>query len=248
MPVVYSYSSDKGLRKKTNQDAINVTRNKQGHCISIVCDGVSSHKNSSISSNYIVSEFSKLWEKEIFDNYEDMKTWVVQKTNDFNHLIMNKANKKNQKMATTLVVTVVFDDSLLVVNVGDSPTYGLKDRKMNILTKEDSFVATLLEAGVITVEEAKNHPKRRTLTQAIGISEKVDLHINEKNMYDYDYILSCSDGLITMLSQDEISNIIYENDLSIAIEKLIDEANKKGGHDNISISIMEIIKGGDNER
>lgn len=249
MPVVYSFSNNKGLKKERNEDAINVSKNKQGNLLSVICDGVSSHKESSISSNYIVKEITKNWKKTKFNNYEELKEWILETVKLLNKEIIEKSRKKSKKMATTIVLTVIYEDRVLVVNVGDSLSYGIRDNlDYTMLTKDDSFVGVLLDAGVLTKEEANVHPKRHTLTQAVGVTEEIDIHITESNIYEYSYILSCSDGLTTMLDITEIADIIQKFELSIAIEKLIDKANERGGVDNISISIFKILRGGENDR
>lgn len=244
MPVVYSYNYNKGLKKEKNEDAINIAKNKQGHLISIICDGVSSHKNSSFSSNYIVNELSKKWKKTKFSDYENMKEWILKEISILNSSIIKKSLKTKEKMATTAVITIIFENILLVLNVGDSLTYGVtKDKNMIMLTKDDSFVGVLLDAGVISEEEAKVHPKRHTLTQALGINNEIDIHISETVLDDYEYILSCSDGLTTMLDKNKIVEIIFNEDLSSATKTLINEANIQGGLDNISIAIFKILRG-----
>ncbi len=249
MPVVYSYSYNKGLKKEKNEDAINVSKNKKGNILSVICDGVSSHKESSFSSNYIVKELTKSWKNTIFKEYDDSKKWLIENIVKLNEDIIKKSKIKNNKMGTTIVATIIFDDKLLVVNVGDSLTYGITyDKKMELLSVDDSFVGVLLDAGVITKEEAKVHPKRHTLTQAIGVNEKINIHISERNIENFNYILSCSDGLTTMLEEEEIINIIFSEDLSESINKLIFEANKKGGIDNISVSIFKILRGENYDR
>ncbi|MBF0714380.1 serine/threonine-protein phosphatase [Gemella sp. GH3] len=249
MPVVYSYSYNKGLKKTKNEDAINIAKNNDNNLISIICDGVSSHKNSSFSSNYIVKELTKKWKKSSFISYDNMKDWILDNILLLNKEIINKSKKQNQKMATTLLVTIIYEDKILIINVGDSLSYGLTtDNKMKLLAKDDSFVGVLLDAGVITAEEATIHPKRHTLTQAIGVDEDIEIHINEESIENFDYILNCSDGLTTMLDDEEISNIIISEDLSNAVNMLIEKSNERGGVDNISISLFKILRGVQDDR
>lgn len=249
MPVVYSYSYNKGLKKKKNEDAINIAKNDAGNLISIVCDGVSSHQNSSFSSNYIVKELTKKWKKSSFKSYEDMKYWILDNIVQLNKEIINKSKKQKQKMATTLLATIIYESKVLVINVGDSLSYGLTtDKEMKLLAKDDSFVGVLLDAGVITVEEAISHPKRHTLTQAIGVNEDIEIHINEEDIDNFEFILNCSDGLTTMLTDEEISKIIFNEDLSNAVNMLIEKANEQGGVDNISISLFKILRGVQDDR
>ena len=95
MPLVYSYNSNKG-RKEKNDDAVSVSKNKQGAVIGIVCDGVGSHSNASYSSNYIVSTLEKEWQDLTFANFNNMKNWLYDRIENLNTELYNKS-KDNQK-------------------------------------------------------------------------------------------------------------------------------------------------------
>lgn len=242
MSVAYFYSNNIGLKKQKNEDAIIVKKNSQGYILSVICDGVSSHDNSLFSSNYITKKLSKLWINTKFSSYENMKIWVLEKINHFNDEILDKSIKSNIQMGTTILITVIYDKKIFTANVGDSLSFGIVDRNIELLSSDDSFVGVLLNAGAITEYEASKHPKKHFLTQALGVSENIKIHY--KNEIDrFEYIINCSDGLTTMLSKKEIVDIIYKNELKTAVEKLIKLANEKGGVDNISISLFKFLRG-----
>ena len=187
MPLVYSYNSNRG-RKEKNDDAVSVSKNKQGALIAIVCDGVGSHSNAAYSSNYIVTTLEKEWQDLTFANFNNMKNWLCDRIEKFNTELFTKSKDKNEKMGTTIVSVAIFDGQVVVYNIGDSSAYGLtKDNEMNIVTVEDSFVGALISAGAITEEEAKSHPERHVLTQALATRESIDLHtfIDDLNKYNY---------------------------------------------------------------
>ena len=89
MPLVYSYNSNKG-RKEKNEDAVSVTKNKQGEVLAVVCDGVGSHSNAAYSSNYIVSTLEKEWQDLTFANFNNMKNWLRDKIEKLNLELFNK--------------------------------------------------------------------------------------------------------------------------------------------------------------
>ena len=245
MPLVYSYNSNKG-RKEKNEDAISVSKNKQGAVIAIVCDGVGSHSNAAYSSNYIVATLEKEWQDLTFANFNNMKNWLYEKIEQLNKELFEKSQRKNKKMGTTIVTVAIFDNQVVVFNIGDSSAYGLtRDNEMNVLTVEDSFVGALISAGAITEEEAKNHPERHVLTQAIATKENIELHTFIDDLSNYDYFLLCSDGLTNMIQNDEIQNIVRNNELSIAVDDLIEKCVNRGGVDNISVAIIKNL-GGEN--
>ena len=245
MPLVYSYNSNKG-RKEKNDDAVSVSKNKQGAVIGIVCDGVGSHSNAAYSSNYIVSTLEKEWQDLTFANFNNMKNWLYDRIENLNTELYNKSKDKQKKMGTTIVTVAIFDNQVVVYNIGDSSAYGLtKDNVMNVVTVEDSFVGALISAGVITEEEAKSHPEKHVLTQALATRDNIDLHTFIDDVSNYDYFLLCSDGLTNMIEKEEIQNIVRNDELSIAVNKLIDKCVERGGVDNISVAIIKNL-GGEN--
>ena len=248
MPLVYSYNSNKG-RKEKNEDAISVSKNKQGAVIAIVCDGVGSHSNAAYSSNYIVATLEKEWQDLTFANFNNMKNWLYEKIEQLNKELFEKSQRKNKKMGTTIVTVAIFDNQVVVFNIGDSSAYGLtRDNEMNVLTVEDSFVGALISAGAITEEEAKNHPERHVLTQAIATKENIELHTFIDDLSNYDYFLLCSDGLTNMVENEEIQNIVRNNELTFAVDDLIDKCVKRGGVDNISVAIIKNLRGDNHDK
>ena len=245
MPLVYSYNSNKG-RKEKNDDAVSVSKNKQGAVIGIVCDGVGSHSNAAYSSNYIVSTLEKEWQDLTFANFNNMKNWLYDRIENLNTKLYTKSKDNQKKMGTTIVTVAIFDNQVVVYNIGDSSAYGLtKDNVMNVVTVEDSFVGALISAGAITEEEAKSHPEKHVLTQALATRENIDLHTYIDDVDNYDYFLLCSDGLTNMIEKEEIQNIVRNDELSIAVNKLIDKCVERGGVDNISVAIIKNL-GGEN--
>ena len=245
MPLVYSYNSNKG-RKEKNDDAVSVSKNEQGAVIGIVCDGVGSHSNAAYSSNYIVSTLEKEWQDLTFANFNNMKNWLYDRIEKLNTELYTKSKDNQKKMGTTIVTVAIFDNQVVVYNIGDSSAYGLtKDNVMNVVTVEDSFVGALISAGAITKEEAKSHPEKHVLTQALATRDNIDLHTFIDVLNNYDYFLLCSDGLTNMIEKEEIQKIVRNDELSIAVNKLIDKCVERGGVDNISVAIIKNL-GGEN--
>lgn len=243
MPVVYSYNNNKGKQKEKNEDAVKVIKNKNSAPLGVICDGVSSHKNSIFSSNFVVNELIDSWKETMFDNINEIQQWLEFKIIELNSYLLKKSENNKVKLGTTVVVTIPFKDEVIVANIGDSLTYGLKTNNIELLSVDDSFSGVLFNAGVITEEEAKKHPKRHTLTQALGVTDNINIHIRKYKLRDFDYLISCSDGLTSMLEVEDIAEIVRNNDLSTAIIALINKCNELGGVDNISIIIFKMLRG-----
>ena len=101
----------------------------------------------------------------------------------------------------------------------------------------------LISAGAITQEEAKTHPERHVLTQALATRDNINLHTFIDDLSNYDYFLLCSDGLTNMIENEEIQDIVRNNELSISVEKLIELCVNRGGVDNISVAIIKNLGG-----
>jgi serine/threonine protein phosphatase PrpC len=138
-------------------------------------------------------------------------------------------------MGTTLTAAVLRDDEVAFSHVGDSRAYVLREGKLKRLTKDHSLVEELRRQGRLTEEEAEEHPQRSIITRALGPEPSVNVDTMTFPARDGDVFLLCSDGLTTMVSDDEIREILTgARSLRSAVSKLIDAANRGGGRDNIT--------------
>ena len=132
-------------------------------------------------------------------------------------------------------------EKLYVAYVGDSRAYLFRKKEMQPLTTDHSYVMELVKMGSITKEEAAMHPKRNVITRAIGIRDTVETDTVIHPVQKGDIVLLCTDGLSGMLKDEEMAKILSKR---IALDKkaaiLVEEANRQGGHDNISLILVEI--------
>ena len=126
---------------------------------------------------------------------------------------------------------------MYVGHIGDSSVYRIRKNFMRKITKDHSYVQTLIEDGTITKEEAFNHPKKNMLTKALGCTPKAEPDVYVKTFIKDDIILMTSDGLTNMIRENEIYDIIKQ-DKEKAAETLIQKANEYGGYDNITVVII----------
>ena len=132
---------------------------------------------------------------------------------------------------------------LIFGNIGDSSGYVLKNKRLHKVTKDHTLVSLLVEAGDLTEEEAKNHPKKNVLMKALGAGEKVDMDIFDVER-DVDGIFLCSDGVTNMLTTEQIEKVL-EEELTIEekVKKIIRKCNARGGQDNISVAFLDMKSG-----
>jgi serine/threonine protein phosphatase PrpC len=158
-----------------------------------------------------------------------------------NRKVLDSATVAELKgMGTTLTAALVIGDELYVAHVGDCRCYVINKRETIQVTRDHSVVQQLLDAGTITLEEARNHPRRNEITRVLGYSRTIVPDLNYVKLYAGDNILLCSDGLCGMLSSTEISaTVIGAANPDQACRDLTAQANLAGGRDNISVIVVK---------
>lgn len=173
------------------------------------------------------------------DSKEKLETLLKDAIEYANSVVYKKAQSKEdlRGMGTTLDVCLIYNSRIYIGHVGDSRVYRIRKEFMRRLTKDHSYVQTLVDDGTITKEEAYRHPKKNMLTKALGCMEKVEPDVYTKTFIKDDIILMCSDGLTNMIREENIYEIIKQNKEN-AIENLVKQANDNGGLDNITVVII----------
>jgi protein phosphatase len=150
-------------------------------------------------------------------------------------------------MGTTVTVALVDAPAEQIVfgHVGDSRAYRLRGDELEQITTDHSLVAELVESGVLTPEEAERHPQRSAITRAVGTEQAIEVDVFTVPAEHGDVVLLCSDGLTDMLSEEDIAAALLEagRDPEEAARKLVAEANARGGEDNITVVLFELVEG-----
>jgi protein phosphatase len=139
-------------------------------------------------------------------------------------------------MGTTLTAAMVEGDEVSFAHVGDSRAYLWREGELRLLTSDHSLVEELRRQGRLTSEQAEDHPQRSIITRALGPEEEVDVDTLTFSARPGDVFLLCSDGLTTMIKDEGIAAALASSDgLEQAVERLVEEANRAGGRDNITV-------------
>jgi PPM family protein phosphatase len=150
-------------------------------------------------------------------------------------------DESHRGMGTTLTAAKVTGDEISLGHVGDSRAYRMRDGELEQLTKDHSLVAELERSGQITAEAAEHHPQRSIITRALGPEPDVEVDTYTLVGRDGDLFLLCSDGLTSMISDDEIGSILRSAEtLDDAAEALVRAANQSGGKDNITVVLFRV--------
>ena len=231
--------TDPGLRRYNNEDTVLVDENL-GYCL--VADGIGGNACGEIASRLFSeaagSAFSGV------PHQEELRYKILQNVfTNANETIFNYAQNHPgcEGMGCTAEMLVLNEDRFILGHIGDSRTYRLRDGGIKQLTMDHTLVKQQLDQGLITQEEAKHHSFKNVILRAVGIQQNPSLDVLRGNVYPGDMFLLCSDGLTDMVEDDFIKNhLISENGIREKVDGLIQEANARGGKDNISAVLVQI--------
>jgi serine/threonine protein phosphatase PrpC len=151
-----------------------------------------------------------------------------------------QTNPAHKGLGATFTAVATHGDQIFFAQVGDSRAYLLRKGVIHRITKDQSLVQQLIDAGQITEEEAETHSYRNVILQALGAHSNVNVEVQELPMRHNDKLLICSDGLSGKMSQDVMAEILNQSeDFPSACQSLIDLANQRGGEDNITVVLAE---------
>lgn len=243
------FLSDQGQVRPYNEDAGGVILREDGQTLYVIADGMGGHNAGDIASKMVIDYFMREWPKQSrLTRINEAEQYLIQAIQSVNKEIYDKAteNKAFRGMGTTVVLVVVIEETAVIAHVGDSRCYKLSQHQLRQLTSDHSLVNALVHAGEITPDEAAVHPKKNVLTRAVGTDMPVDVEVTMVNCENNDRLLLCTDGLTNKLSDERIQAILNQHaDLYVAAEQLINEANERGGEDNISLVLLAYDAGGE---
>lgn len=236
--------TDIGSRRQVNQDYVYCSDDAVGLLpnLYIVADGMGGHKAGDFASRYSVSEFEKEIKEQKARTIIGSMEGAVRLVNE-RLLKEAEAEPEYQGMGTTFVAACITQESLYVLNIGDSRLYLLSEKgTIRQITQDHSLVEEKILRGEIERKDAKNHPEKNVITRALGAAEQVVPDFFEVELEAGDYVLLCSDGLTNMVEDINIKEIVLQKDTSLEekAEKLINLANENGGKDNISLVLVHI--------
>ena len=232
--------TDTGVLRTMNQDYCFSSDTPIGKLpnLYIVCDGMGGHKAGEYASRYTVERIVASVSRSRTENPVRILKSAIQKANEI-LVVESQEYKEKQGMGTTVVAATIIGDKMYVANVGDSRLYVI-NQTIEQITNDHSYVEEMIRIGKIRREDAAKHEKKNVITRAVGATEKVKVDFFEVELRENDKILLCSDGLTNMVSNDRIYQIVSANeDVDVISKELVDEANKNGGQDNITVVVVK---------
>jgi serine/threonine protein phosphatase PrpC len=222
-----AFRSDTGRQRNANEDSYFVRAP-----IFVVADGMGGAQAGEVASKAAADAFD-------VDLPEGPPERVLRETilraNRTIHELA-RADPSRAGMGTTLTAAIVDagGEEVAIGHVGDSRAYRLRAGKLEQLTRDHSLVEEMRRKGQLTEAQAEDHPQRSIITRALGPEPEVEPDIQTVAAAPGDVFLICSDGLTTMLGEEQIAKLLRGDSLSAAVRALVDEANRAGGRDNIT--------------
>ncbi len=235
-----------GLVRPLNEDAIGAA---PAAGVYILADGLGGYNAGEIASTMAVSsllnDLTQTYEQAclsqaLFDPARVLRETLIAMNGNIYRAALHSSAFEG--MATTIVVAWLIGDTLWVAHAGDSRLYRHRDGQLEQLTRDHSFSQELLDAGMVTEEEARLLPAKSLVTRALGAAPDIEPEVNLYDAKAGDLLLLCSDGLTEMVTHYEIDGLVamHADGLDHVAHHLVDMANEAGGRDNISVVLIRV--------
>lgn len=241
--------TDVGCVRKHNEDSF---MSDPDLGLFVVADGLGGHAAGEVASRIVVETVARF----VGETLEKDRTWPVEYDPTLSYdgnrlkvalLLSDQAiaedirrNPERETMGSTVVAGLVHGSQLTLAHVGDSRAYILNEEGIHQVTRDHSWVAEQVANGILTPSEARVHPFRNVITQALGNGGDLEVEVQGLALSKSDRLLLCSDGLSGMVGDSQIWDIVRQaENPQHAVESLISAARDQGGEDNITAILVE---------
>ena len=234
-------ATDTGNLRGQNEDAHIAEQN-----LFAVADGMGGHNAGEVASAMAIEHL-----RNVAISGVSSAEAFAQVVRDLNSAIYTSATSTTDQrgMGTTLTAAALLKSisdtdqpsQIVIANVGDSRTYLLRSGELRQMSVDHSYVQELVTEGLLTVDEARTHPRRNIVTRALGIDEQVSVDTWTIPMFNGDRYMLCSDGLVDEVPLDEITEMMREHSApQLIAERLVTAAKRHGGRDNITVIVVDV--------
>ncbi len=238
MQLQVSGLTDVGLKRENNQDSFLID---QDLGLYIVADGMGGHQGGEVASRLAVQTIRTVI-KESFDKDKGIRPYdLLQRAyQEACRVIYNEseAQLKLKGMGTTAVTVLVRDNTLYIGNVGDSRAYLIHAPHIWQITDDHSLLNEQLRSGAVKIENIKHYAAKNVITRSVGFEDTVNCDVIERTLQPGEYVVVCSDGLSGLVSDQRICDIVLSLPFEDVPARLIDEAKKAGGDDNVTAILI----------
>jgi PPM family protein phosphatase len=230
-----AYATDTGRQRSANEDSVFVRAP-----LFVIADGMGGAQAGEVASKTSVESFER-------DLPEGPPERVLRETIEGANRTIHALARKDPSLAgmgTTTTAAILDEkaEEVAIGHVGDSRAYRLRRGKLERLTRDHSLVEEMRRKGQLTEAQAEDHPQRSIITRALGPEPEVEVDLQTVPAQAGDIFLICSDGLTTMLDDEHIERLLARaTSMPNAVRALVDEANRAGGRDNISVVVFKVV-------
>ena len=250
LKISYQAVTDVGRKRKGNEDSLFVNPEQS---LFVVADGMGGHAAGEVASRLAVDAINEFicltgddeeitWPFGLDEtiSYDGNRLKTAIRYANRKVLEATKEKSEYEGMATTVAAVLVDGDSANLGHVGDSRIYLIRNGAINQLTTDHSWVNEQIVGGMISPDQARTHPLRNVVTRALGGKSDLQVDMKVHKIEPGDMLLLCSDGLTTMMPDEEIARVMSQakNDVEKATRELVAAANAKGGEDNITVVML----------
>lgn len=248
--------SDVGRQRQVNEDSMvslipedPQVMAKKG-ALFVVADGLGGHTAGDVASEMAVNTVKDAY---YADENDEVSASLLQAMKRANLAIYqanqskNPSPEKNKMMGTTCVAAVLIADTVYVANVGDSRAYIVREDQVIQLSQDHSMVAEQIRAGLLTPDQAREHPQRNLIYRCFGEKADVEVDLFSEAVQEGDLLVLCTDGLSNLVSDEELQEIVQRFGPQESVYHLVERANEHGGPDNITAIVVRVSLEGSKE-
>ncbi len=232
--------SDVGRKRQKNEDSYLLNDELN---VYIVADGMGGHAGGEYASRIAITTIEEKFRDDQSKNLsaEERVNLAIREASS---RIIQKAEEDRalKGMGTTVICLSLDGKKAIFGHVGDSRAYLFREQSLEQITEDHSLVNEQVKNGLITAEEAKTHQFKNIITRSVGVSTEVEPDVFTKKVKAGDVFLMCSDGLSNLVEIREMEKELKEREAVLAAKNMVDLANKRGGDDNITLVVVQVLE------
>jgi len=235
--------TDVGCEREINEDRYAVVDSPAGRAW-VVCDGMGGTMGGELAAQLAIDAVRRGLEARQYTGPIDALKGAVEEANRV--IVLRRQNPAFSSMGTTIVGLLVDGDEVALANAGDSRAYLIRNNAIQQLTIDHTYVQDLVDKGALSAEDALSHPQAHVLTRCLGAEPRLELDLTTYWIWNVgedepeDKLVLCSDGLYSLVSDDEISEAASKMSPQECCVQLVELAKERGGYDNITLAVLPL--------
>ncbi len=254
MIVEANAATDVGMKRTTNEDCVYLD---EDYRLILVFDGMGGHRAGDVASRLAMEAMTSFYKanwsnseetKDIFEEYDSHFSYrtnlLRQAALHANNAVLEASleGEDHVGMGSTVAGMAIHGDSVSVINVGDSRTYRIRDGRIEQISHDHTLAEDQVERGILSRDEAEASQLKHILSSVIGVDGHIRVHLDELSVLPGDIFLLCTDGLTSVMDDEDILSMVLEGEVGPqTLTRMIEEVNERGGPDNTTLAIATFI-------